>query len=147
MPSEPPLPHLRQPFKVISNDNWQLGIGSSIKTGLKFLLGNDPSIDGALFLVADQPHITSSHLRSLIKEFISSNGIVASHYDGTAGVPAIFPKSVFSQIEALGDVQGAKAILQKNQDQVQVVEFPKGGIDLDTPDDYRNFTEAKNTVD
>jgi molybdenum cofactor cytidylyltransferase len=53
----------------------------------------------------------------------------------TTGVPAIFPRSVFSDLVALrGDV-GARVLLQRNPDRVVRVPMASAAIDLDTPED------------
>jgi molybdenum cofactor cytidylyltransferase len=53
----------------------------------------------------------------------------------TTGVPAIFPRSVFSDLASLrGDV-GARVLLQRNPDRVVRVPMASAAIDIDTPED------------
>ena len=138
-----PVPFTSNEFECVNNKDWQLGIGSSIKTGLNQLIASGISPSGALFLVADQPYITADHLKSLIDEFQKSSSIVASHYNNTTGVPAIFPQKYFNEILRLRNEQGAKALIEKHGDQLRVIEFPKGEIDLDTPADYDKFNQEQ----
>ena len=64
---------------------------------------------------------------------------MASYYSNTAGVPALFKKKLFDQLLSIADREGAKSILQKNEDEITTIEFPGGETDLDTPSDYENF--------
>jgi len=43
----------------------------------------------------------------------------------------------------LKDEQGAKKIIQQFPEQVQMVEFPKGHIDLDTGEDYQKYLSGQ----
>ncbi|MEQ1586312.1 MAG: nucleotidyltransferase family protein, partial [Cyclobacteriaceae bacterium] len=56
-------------------------------------------------------------------------------YNQTNGVPALFSRSLFNQLLQLDDAQGARKIIQDYQGTMLLVEFPKGEIDLDTPED------------
>lgn len=133
-----------QPVSVLSNHYWKSGMGSSIKTGLNHIVRKYSDTEAVIIMVCDQPAITAAHLRSLMLKFKSSNSpIVASAYSGTAGVPALFSRSFFSNILMLKDEQGAKKLIEQFPDQVQRVEFPKGHIDLDTSEDYQKYISEK----
>lgn len=120
------------------NINWADGMGSSLKYGLKKIMEQKPA--GVLILVCDQPLLTQEHLQKIIQLFQTSpQSIIASHYNNTNGVPAIFPSPLFDQLLMIGDEQGAKKVLQQNQHNLISVDFPNGVIDLDTPEDYKTF--------
>lgn len=120
------------------NINWADGMGSSLKYGLKKIMEQKPI--GVLILVCDQPLLTPQHLQKIIQLFQASpQSIIASHYNNTNGVPAIFPSPLFDQLLMIGDEQGAKKVLQENQHNLISVDFPDGAIDLDTPEDYKNY--------
>lgn len=125
---------------IIENPSWNNGIGSSIKKGLAHALTISPTIDAVLFLVCDQPYLTGE----LVNTFITYNGnksICSAYYDGSPGVPALFTKKHFNEILALEDHQGAKKVIQNHLDDTAFIDFPKGMIDLDTPDDYRLYLQ------
>lgn len=123
------------------NMDWTNGMGSSLKYGLKKIMEQKPA--GVLILVCDQPLLTPEHIQSIIHQFQTSpQSIVASHYNNTNGVPAIFPSSLFEQLLMIADDQGAKKVLQQNQNSLISVDFPDGAIDLDTPDDYKNYNST-----
>jgi molybdenum cofactor cytidylyltransferase len=128
--------------QVILNPQWQSGMGSSLKAGLKHVLATNPETDAVIVMVCDQPLLTSNHLNSLIQKYRKTNALlVASAYSNTNGVPALFHHQLFDEILNLSDEHGAKKIIQKHQ--AEVVDFPDGAIDLDTPDDYKTFLEQR----
>lgn len=133
------------PVEIINNTAWQSGMGSSLKEGLQKLLHTTPQLNAVLVMVCDQPLLTAEHLNKLIQTFKTSKcQIVASHYSGDRGVPALFEKSLFEELLNLEDNSGAKKIIQQHKEVVHTIAFPEGIIDLDTPDDYQNFITRKN---
>jgi len=132
------------PIEIIANKDWSKGMGGSLKAGLTHTLQRYPETNAILVMVCDQPDVTSKYLIKLIAAFTDSQkSIVASGYSKTAGVPALFSSKHFAEILSLDDSQGAKKILEKHHDTIEVVNFPEGAIDLDTPEDYQNFIQGK----
>jgi len=131
-------------ISTVINPNWSTGMGSSLKAGLNHLLTHVPATDTVIMLVCDQPAITADHLHALTQKYhISKSPIVASWYANTAGVPALFDKTMFAELLKLDDAQGAQKIIRQHAYVLSVVDFPAGAIDLDTPDDYENFIKTK----
>jgi molybdenum cofactor cytidylyltransferase len=128
------------PIEIVTNPNWQRGMGSSLKMGLQKILLSTPNLEAIIVMVCDQPLLKIDHLHELIQKFKDSKcKIVASYYSGMAGVPALFDKSLFSELLKIEDDSGAKQIIQNRKDLVQHVAFPQGSVDLDTPNDYQAF--------
>ena len=50
------------PVQIVSNFYWKTGMGSSIKTGLNYLIQSNGELDGVILMVCDQPALTSEHL-------------------------------------------------------------------------------------
>ena len=126
---------------VVVNADWKKGMGSSLKTGLSYLLQQLPRAEAVITMVCDQPLITSDQLKKLIAEHESSrSAIVASFYQGVAGVPVLFDLTLFSELLLLPDDAGAKKIIQQHPHLVKTVPFPGGEIDIDTEDDLRKFS-------
>lgn len=129
---------------IVSNPVWERGMGSSLKAGLQKILQTDPSVDGILIMVCDQPFVTAEHLRSLIHA-AEQPGIKAvfSKYDGTMGVPAVLMNDLFDEIRTLNDDQGAKKIAQQlRPEEVLMIELKDGEIDLDTSEQYLKYKPA-----
>jgi molybdenum cofactor cytidylyltransferase len=118
---------------VIVNREWSEGIGSSIRTGVSRL---PPSCEGVLIMLADQPAVTADDLRRLVETWRRQpDYIIAAQYDGTTGVPAIFPRLYFSSLTELRGDQGARALIHRNRDRVVRVPMAGAAIDIDTPED------------
>lgn len=129
---------------TIINTNWETGMGSSIKTGVRELLSLSPHLDNIVLMVCDQPSVTSSYLNLLISSFHTTHAtIVSSRYQGTLGVPAIFSNIHFHDLLGLEDNSGAKSIILKYAEEVVALDFPGGAEDLDTPEDYDRFIKSR----
>jgi molybdenum cofactor cytidylyltransferase len=132
------------PIRIVSNHYWKSGLGSSIKTGLHFLIREAPETKGVIIMVCDQPGVSEAHLHALIAAFMKTRkAIIASYYSGTAGVPALFARSFFSNMLMLQDDHGAKKIIEQFPEQHVVLDFPEGAVDLDTVEDYENYLKQK----
>ncbi len=128
------------PVDVIVHSAWEKGMGSSLKAGLSHLLNQTTPPEAVMVMVCDQPRLTTEHLRSLVTAFEKTKkSIIASHYGGTDGVPALFDKSLFAELLALPDEQGARKVIAANGDVTERIAFPDGALDLDTPEDYNRY--------
>jgi molybdenum cofactor cytidylyltransferase len=70
---------------------------------------------------------------------LTGKPIIASEYSGTLGVPALFNRTLFSELMALKSTEGAKKLIKKHIHEVFSVPFPEGAIDIDTPKDYERL--------
>jgi len=124
--------------KLIVNNEWEKGIGSSIVTGLKSIQQSNPAVTHVTILLGDQPCINTSILEVLIHNSQQSpNYIVACKYPNGVGVPAIFPSAVFKLMEKLNSTLGAKKLIA-SYPKVKSVEVPSNLLfDIDTPADYK----------
>jgi molybdenum cofactor cytidylyltransferase len=139
---------LVKPMNVstVRNIAWEKGMGTSIKEGLHFLINNIRTSRNALFMTCDQPYVDSDYLKKIIQQANHKTGhIIASTYNGTVGIPALFPYSYFNDLLNLNDDEGAKKVIQKNFIDVVMVDFPEGAVDLDTPDEYKQFLRKNQT--
>ena len=130
------------PAILIFNEQWQQGIATSIHAGIRSINKLAPSAAGALIMACDQPRVTASHLRALVDEFESqaATAITASVYQNTRGIPAVFPRSMFSSLTALTGDKGARALLAHPPCQLFEIQLAGGEIDIDTPSDLAQLT-------
>lgn len=129
---------------ICYNENWELGMGSSIATGLKRLLELHPDLKACIFAVCDQPFVTTQVFKNILEQQTQSGkGIVASFYAGTLGTPVLFSHTHFEALLSLNCKEGAKKIVEMNLDDVASVPFDKGAIDIDTIHDYNNLMSSK----
>jgi molybdenum cofactor cytidylyltransferase len=130
------------PVRVVVNDRWQSGMGSSLKLGLSALLATRPGISAAIIMLADQPMVGPAAVAELVAAHRQTGKpIIASSYDDTLGPPALFAASRFPELALIGDDAGAKRLLMQWPDDVAAVPLTAGAVDIDTPDDYRALTD------
>jgi molybdenum cofactor cytidylyltransferase len=128
------------PAVIVENPEWQRGLGTSIRCGLRQLLSSRPELDAVVLLACDQPFVDASVITSLIAQRENSRKpIVACSYANTLGIPALFSRSCFEALLALPDDSGAKALIESRSADVAQIEFEKGAIDLDTPADLEQI--------
>jgi molybdenum cofactor cytidylyltransferase len=127
----------RSNIHVIINTEWEEGMASSVRNGLNELLFISPSTEGVIFMVCDQPHVSSELINDLVKEQTQTGKpIITCNYGEAIGPPALFHRSLFNELmELKGDV-GARKIIQKHSDDVVTILFTEGKIDIDTKEDY-----------
>jgi molybdenum cofactor cytidylyltransferase len=126
------------PVEIITHTEWEKGMGSSLKEGLKHVIKSRPETSAVLVMVCDQPLLTSTHLATLRDVFKHTHSqIVASRYGNTMGVPAIFDRTLFTEILKIKDTQGAKTIIESHDESVNAVDWAAGYLDIDTPDDLK----------
>ncbi|MBS1574944.1 MAG: nucleotidyltransferase family protein [Bacteroidetes bacterium] len=129
---------------IAHNEDWTEGIASSIRTGILSLQKNYPACDGSLLMVVDQPYITSSLLRDLLKtQRETGKPIAACKYENITGTPALFHQSLFPELLNLNGDKGAGKILRQRPDEVITINFPMGRFDIDTEDDYKGLQQNK----
>lgn len=122
-------------FEVVKNGQWQQGIAASIRAGLARATAN-PQVEHVLFLLSDQPFVSVPLLQELLQVHAKDGkGITASTYKGQPGVPAIFSKKYFVEMQQLSGDQGAKKIMLKHTEDMSLVDFDMGHFDVDTPAD------------
>jgi molybdenum cofactor cytidylyltransferase len=121
------------PVTVVENEDWNLGMGGSLRAGLAEAERLTPDLDAVVIAVCDQPLLTSATLDLLVTTFRSTGSpVVASHYAGVDGVPALFARSLFPDLHALDPAEGARGIIRRHGRDVVSVEFPGGELDIDT---------------
>lgn len=129
---------------VAINADWQEGMTSSIRTGIKAINEINPAIEGIILSVCDQPFINTALLNNLITTHKKTNkGIVACIYENTFGPPVFFHQLFFSELLRLKGDAGARSIVQQHIGDVEAVPFPEGAFDIDTNDDYEKIRSMR----
>lgn len=116
-----------------------IGLSSSIASVAKYILNNSPYKDAltlSLFL-ADMPYLQNSTIEALLA-VAEQNNIVRPSYLGQQGHPVIFGKNFLGQLSLLEGDQGAKQILQSNQQTLTFIDVNDAGCikDIDRPKDW-----------
>ena len=125
------------PVNVIFNEHWQLGLASSLKTGLNSL---EPGCRAVMITLCDQVLVTEEHLRRLVDRWIADpSRIIASGYADTLGTPAVIPAEFYPQLLALEGDAGAKSVMKNNAERVTTLPLPEAEFDLDVPADLEKL--------
>jgi molybdenum cofactor cytidylyltransferase len=128
-------------IKVVVNPEWESGLSSSIRCGLKTLLAMAPEIEGVILMLADQPNITGDSLQRFI-QVKNDSCLIAAHYENTLGTPAFFPHAYFGELLQLKGKGGAKSILERHRKKVLAIDLPEAALDIDTPRDFAAFSKG-----
>ncbi|MGB0864101.1 MAG: nucleotidyltransferase family protein [Saprospiraceae bacterium] len=129
-------PRLPKDLSIFYHKNWKQGMGTSIAFGMQHIDKKD--YEGVIIAVSDQPFFSSFLLKKITQKYIETNSkIIISEYEEGMGTPSFFEKTLFSELLQLkGDI-GAKPIIKKYRTEIQGISFPKGNIDIDTPEDLK----------
>lgn len=125
---------------IALNEEWEEGMGSSLRCGLLKAQQVAPETNAVIFMVCDQPYVSPDLLVQLIKTSEATlKPIVASSYGEQSGTPALFSSKLFpALLEIKGDT-GARKLIKQYAEEVATIPFPEGSIDIDTPSDYQTL--------
>ncbi len=120
--------------RTVVNQEWSKGLASSLAAGLSAVIA-DADCDAVLITLADQPLVDTAALARLIAAFDEERRIVASAYDDTVGVPAVFAREHFGDLMRLTGDAGAGSWLRSRTSDVTCVPLDVAALDIDTPSD------------
>jgi len=121
------------PAAVSVNRDWSEGIASSIRDGISHA---PATADGILIMLADQAAVTTEDLRRLAGAWRRNpTAIAVAQYAGSIGVPAIFPRWCFRELNELRGDRGAQSLLQRHVDRLVRLPMPSAELDIDRPED------------
>ena len=124
---------------VINNEGWSNGQASSIRAGVEGI-ASLPQPGGAIFLLADQPQLTTSVLRALVEKHAEGlYPIVAPLVMDQRANPVLFDRVTFPDLLTLeGDV-GGRAIFHKHRVEYLPWHDDRLLLDVDTPEMYQRL--------
>ncbi|HST53108.1 MAG TPA: nucleotidyltransferase family protein [Pyrinomonadaceae bacterium] len=135
--------------RVVVNGEWAEGMSSSIRCGLRALEESAAGgVEAAVFLLCDQPFVTSDIVNRLVEAYRARRApLVVSEYgdagEKTRGVPALFSRALFAELEELRGAEGARRVIARHAAEAEVVKAPEAAFDVDTPDDYRALRDRE----
>jgi molybdenum cofactor cytidylyltransferase len=131
------------PLQITVNDEWQSGISTSLRSGVRSLLVIDADLDGILITLCDQPLVNGGHLAEMLQRFGRTDAhVVAARYDGRPGVPALFSAKFFDRLMLLNGDQGARQLI-RDSDDVECLDLPEAAADIDWAADIEIVAWAK----
>lgn len=111
---------LKSPVTIVENPDWQAGMSTSLRAGLRALPGD---VDAAIMLLVDQPRLPEAHLRALIDTYERlKKPIVVSAHRGRRASPALFDRSLFDQLMRVSGDVGGRPVIEANPHEVVQVE-------------------------
>lgn len=127
---------------MIDNENVDKGISHSIYLGIN----EERDYDGYMFIVGDQPFITSQIIETMIAKFQGGNGnILCMSHKGRRGSPTLFDKCYKNELLQLtGDIGGRQVM--KNHPECVInceIDDPICLEDIDTREDYTKLKRYK----
>lgn len=130
------VPKVSERARIVLNENWNDGMGTSIACGVKELLKSGRNIEAVLILVCDQPALDKRVLGGVLAQSQANPGrIILCDYGDGRGPPVCFPREFLGELADLTGDAGAASIHRKHADLVTLVSFPGGALDIDTADD------------
>ena len=131
---QPLMAEATRQLRLVHNDAWATGQASSVRVAVQAL---PASCQAALFLPTDQPFVPVALLNRLIATWRTGARLVAPTVNGqTRGAPAIFDRSLWSDLLALEGDTGARPLLQRYQAELITIAADSAWLrDIDTPED------------
>jgi len=130
------------PVIAAMNAEYADGMSTSLKAGLRASAGTS---DAAIFLLGDQPYVTSALIDEMIGRFVSTGAaVVRPEVGGRPANPVLMSAQLFPEIlEQSGDV-GGREIVERHSDAVSLVSVndPRVCVDIDSPQDYEATKEV-----
>jgi molybdenum cofactor cytidylyltransferase len=111
------------------NPDYRDGLSTSLKAGLAGVAHDFPT---AMFLLGDQPMVTTALIDLLLRRFAQSEkSICVPSHRGARGNPVLFASSHYPAILRLSGDTGARDLITAHPEQVLSVEIPDPLVFLD----------------
>jgi molybdenum cofactor cytidylyltransferase len=128
---------------AVVNEDYRAGMSTSLQVGL---VATGGTCDGVIFLLGDQPFVTTSLLDRMIDRFVSTGAhVVRPSVAGTQANPVLMSAALYPEILAQrGDV-GGRDIVERHAGEVCLVtvDDPRVCADIDSPEDYKAAGESE----
>lgn len=128
---------------IIDNSKWEEGIASSMTMGLAGLYMMNKGLTGAVVLVCDQPFVSTELIEYMVKRFDDSGKkAVVCRYGKSWGFPVVIDSSFFAETTHLTGEDEVVKVLENNLKELDFVDFDKGAVNLNTPEDYLEYIKS-----
>jgi molybdenum cofactor cytidylyltransferase len=125
------------PVQLVENPDWTSGMGGSLGLGVRTAVAMEAAPRALLVLLADQPAIRAADLKCMVEAHATAPGrIQAAQFNGHLGPPCLFPRDYFEELALLQGQYGARRLLERYFDRVDVHDLPSAAFDIDTPTDH-----------
>ena len=128
-------------FEPVRNDRPGDGLSRTVRLGTQALA----QCDGIAFLVADQPLLSASAVRAVVRQWREHPSCIVGAACGTRrGNPNVFPREFFPALCALEGDRGGSAVIRQYPERYLAVDVPPEALaDVDTPRGPARFARGK----
>lgn len=144
--------HIQQDLKegaleIVENPDYARGQSTSLKAGLRALLANRSAQDlaGVIFLLGDQPMITSAMIDKLIALREQTGRLIALPlYQGRRGNPVVFSLKLLPELLQVEGDEGGRSVLKRHATEIATLEMSEeaANFDVDTWEAYQEVQAA-----
>ena len=128
--------------KIVRNNDWKNGQGSSIREGIRFL-PPPPMVEGCggvIFLLSDQPQVNTSIIHALREKHAEGlYSIVVPMVIDRRANPVLFDRDTFSDLMNIEGDTGGRAIFHKYRMEYLPWHDDSLLLDVDTPEQYQRL--------
>ncbi len=127
-------------FEPVRNDRPGDGLSRTVRLGTQALA----QCDGIVFLVADQPLLSASAVRAVVRQWREHPSCIVGAACGTRrGNPNLFPREFFPALCALEGDRGGSAVIRQYPERYLAVDVPPEALaDVDTPEALRAIRDT-----
>lgn len=134
-------------LKILENPDYRSGMSTTLQVGLSALLSDDyrNSLTDVLFLLGDQPMITTGIIDSLLElREQTQKRIVLPLYQGQRGNPVLFSLDFADELLQIRGDEGGRSVLKNHPDEIVTLEIEKlsANFDVDTWEAYLKVQSA-----
>jgi molybdenum cofactor cytidylyltransferase len=129
-----------RPVRVVHNLEYELGMSSSIKCGIRAL---PPETQACLLALVDQPQIGPEIMNQVIEAYYAlAPLIVVPNYAGRNGHPIVLDFSLREEILEIDTIEGLRRVVHCHPDRLARIEVTSESVvlDCDLPEDYRRLS-------
>lgn len=122
-----------------TEDNQEMA--DSLATGIRFSVNFEAANDGFVIALADMPYIQTETIVAVANKVADGASIVIPTYQNQRGHPVGFSAKFRSELENLQGDEGARSIIKRYTDEVELLPTDDAGIlvDIDTPNDLSAY--------
>jgi molybdenum cofactor cytidylyltransferase len=127
------------PGQVVHNACWESGQATSVIAGVQAL---PSTVGAAVFLLADQPQVPATLLRSLVARHAQTLApLVAPMVDGRRANPVLFDRRTFEDLRKLEGDTGGRPLFARYRAEWLPWHDANILLDVDTEQDYQRLLE------
>jgi molybdenum cofactor cytidylyltransferase len=131
--------------QAVINPDYELGINTSLKTGIAAVADVPEKPQAALVMLADMPFVTAEMIAALIARYRSSMApLVISDYEGVNAPPMLYDRSLFKELGEMSGEGCGRQVVKRHRSEAEVLPWPVAALaDLDVPEDFERARLAR----